>query len=101
MATAASLGFKMDQQMVEQQLRQAEEHLQRCKDQDGEIVRLTRTLEITNGTVSWLRAQLDDIRKSRDDWREQARTAQSLLAEQVAAKVEAKAKTEASNEAAT
>jgi hypothetical protein len=89
MATAASLGFKMDQQMVEQQLRQAEQHLQHRKDQDDEIVRLTNTLEMTTRLVCMLRTQLADMQKSRDDWREEAQMARDLLAEQRTAPIDA------------
>jgi hypothetical protein len=87
--SAASLGFEMDKQMVERQLRLAEEHLQRRKDRDDEIVRLTNTLEMTTRLVCMLRAQLADMQKSRDDWREEAQMARDLLAQQRTAPMDA------------
>jgi hypothetical protein len=77
--------------MVEHHLRQAHEHLQRRQDQEDEIV--TNTLKMMR-LHSELRAQLDDLRQSRDYWRERAQTAKRLLAK-------AKAKTKATNGAAT
>jgi hypothetical protein len=77
--------------MIEHQLRQVHEHLQRRQDQEDEIV--TNTLKMMR-LHSELRAQLDDMRQSRDYWRGRAQTAKRLLAK-------AKAKTKATNGAAT
>jgi len=82
MTTAASLGFRMDQQIVEHQLRQAQDVLQRRQDQIDKTAGLTNTSEMTNRLVCMLRTQLADMRQSRDTWREKAETAQRLLAKE-------------------
>jgi hypothetical protein len=81
--------MNVDQYIVEYQLRQAEEQLHRRKDQDNELVRLTRLLEMMTSLNRALRGRLDDMQKSRDDWREQAQMAQGLLAEQRTAHIDA------------
>jgi hypothetical protein len=70
----------MENVMVEHQLRQAKDH----------FTNLTKMMRLH----SELRTQLDDMRQSRDYWRERAQTAKRLLAK-------AKAKTKATNGAAT
>jgi hypothetical protein len=72
----------MDQQIVEHQLRQAQDVLQRRQDQIDKTAGLTNTSEMTNRLVCMLRTQLADMRQSRDTWREKAETAQRLLAKE-------------------